>query len=109
MISPAEKLQHQLRQTFGGISENPPPRPSSRPMGEKVSAERVGFDWENPRLRCGVALAGANHFTNSFFDRAGSPLRAASTSASNGSHGVTRPTEELGPVVRTGLYQEARY
>lgn len=28
---------------------------------------RPGEDWENPLVRCGIALAGANHATNSAF------------------------------------------
>ncbi|MCU0785180.1 MAG: CHAT domain-containing protein [Verrucomicrobia bacterium] len=72
-------------------------------MGTRWNASLPQDQWENPLVRCGIALAGANHFTNSFFGRAGSPLPAAFASATNGAHGVTRPTLEIEDGLLTGL------
>jgi CHAT domain-containing protein len=72
-------------------------------MGTRWNASLPARDWENPLVRCGIALAGANHFTNSFFGRAGSPLPAADAAATDGAHGVTRPTFELEDGLLTGL------
>ena len=72
-------------------------------MGTRWNASLPRDQWENPLMRCGIALAGANHFTNSFFGRAGSPLPAASLSATNGAHGVARPTWDAEDGLLTGL------
>ena len=34
-------------------------------IGTRWNASLPGEDWENPLVRCGIALAGANHFTKS--------------------------------------------
>ena len=53
-------------------------------------------------IRCGIALAGANK-ANWPTGRAGSPLPADSPSATDGAHGVTRPTWDVEDGLLTGL------
>ena len=46
------------------IKRAPHPVPLPIGWGEGVRRTGEGYDWENPLVRCGIALAGANHATN---------------------------------------------